>query len=267
MEERANGSGPFLWVDEAPDRARRVREGEILVASGEPPAVSKGLIHHWVGAVFLPGVSLDQMACTLDDYDRYADFYRPLVMKSQVLERTSEHEKVRLLMMQRAFGVTAAVETDDEIRLIKLDASRIYSVSSSIRVQEIADYGQQNERLLPEDQGPGYVWRTAEITRIEQRDGGVYVEIETIALSRGIPWEFRWLVKPLTERLPRNIMFETLKDTRSAVSEEAERTSGQDQKSVQKACAVELAAAARRGAGRNTSYEPARTRQAFANLK
>ena len=133
--------------------------------------------------------------------------------------------------MQKSLGVTAAVETDDGIRIIKLDANRIYSVISSTRVQEIAGYGQQNERRLPEDRGPGYIWRTYGVMRIEQRDDGVCVEIETTALSSGIPWEFRWLVEPLTEHLPRTIMFETLKNTRDAVAEETERSSDQITKS------------------------------------
>ena len=224
MAERASGRRSFLWVDESPDLVRRVRGGELLVSSQDHPKLPQGLIHHWIGAMFLPNTTLDNVTDLLDDYDRYETFYRPLVGKSKVLYRTGDCRKVTLLMVQKAFGVTAAVETEDEIRIEKLHTSMAYSLSNSVRVQEIADYGQSNEHPFPEDRGPGYVWRTHGVTRIEQRDGGVYVEIETIALSRGIPWEFRWLVEPLTEHLPRTIMFETLKNTRDAVAEETERT-------------------------------------------
>ena len=57
------------------------------------------------------------------------------------------------------------------------------------------------------------------MTRLMQRDGGVYYETETVTLSRGIPWEFRWLIEPVTERLPRSIMMQTLNDLREAVRE------------------------------------------------
>jgi len=80
------------------------------------------------------------------------------VVKSKVLERTDNSEKVTLLMMQKAFGVTAAVETDDEIHIMKLDASRVYSLSVSTHVQEIVDYGRPGGHLLSEDRGPGYDW-------------------------------------------------------------------------------------------------------------
>jgi hypothetical protein len=229
VAERAAGEGTFLWVDESPELGRRVRAGEVLVASRDLDKVPGGLIHHWVGAMFLPNVTLEEVTRVLDDYDRYAEFYRPIVVKSQLLKRTDDYENVRILMTQRAFGVTAAVETDDQIRIMKLDADRICSVSDSIRVQEVVNYGRQDERLLPEGQGPGFVWRTFGVTRLEQRDGGVYLEMETIALSRGIPLAFRWLIKPLTERLPRNIMFEMLNDTGAAVRRETESTSTENQ--------------------------------------
>jgi hypothetical protein len=87
-----------------------------------------------------------------------------------------------------------------------------------------ANYGRQDQQL-PEDQGPGYMWRTAGITLLERRDGGVYVQRETIALSRGIPLEYRRLVQPLTERVPRAIMFEMLTDSSAAVRRESESIS------------------------------------------
>jgi hypothetical protein len=236
MAERATGKRPFLWMDESPpsvNLGRRARTGEVLVAShdlpGHPHRVPRGLIHHWIGAIFLPNVTLDNVTRVLDDYDRYEDFYRPVVVKAKLLERTDDYVKVRMLMMQKAFSVTGAVETDDEIHITKLDANRIYSVNTSVRVQEIANYGRLDERLLPEGQGPGYVWRTLGITRLEQRDGGVYVEMETIALSRGVPVGFRWLIEPLTERLPRNLMFKTLNDTGAAVRRETQSTSDTNQ--------------------------------------
>ncbi len=217
MEQRASGAVPFLWVDESPDLKNRALAGESVVAPHDHDRIQNGLIHHWVGAIFLPGASIEQVMAVLTDYDRYKDIYAPMIMKSKLLERSDRSEKVNLLLVGKAAGVIGAVDTDDEIQTVKLDATRIYTVSNSIRSQEISDYGKPNEHLLPQDQGPGYVWRTFGITRLMQRDGGVYLETETVTLSRGIPWEFRWLIAPVTERLPRNIMIQTLNDTREAV--------------------------------------------------
>ena len=78
------------------------------------------------------------------------------------------------MMVGKAYSVTAAVETNDEIQIVRLGADRAYSLTTSVRVQAVAEYGQPSEHMLPEGQGPGYVWRTFGVTRLEQRDGGVY---------------------------------------------------------------------------------------------
>ena len=122
-------------------------------------------------------------------------------------------------MTQKALSVTGAVETDNEIQIARLGAGRAYSLTTSVRVREIADYGKPSEHALPEDHGPGYVWRTFNVTRLEQRDDGVYIEMELIGLSRGIPWAFRWLIQPLAERLPRNILRATMNETRDALNQ------------------------------------------------
>jgi hypothetical protein len=46
--------------------------------------------------------------------------------------------------------------------------------------------------------------------------------METLELSRGIPFEFSWLLGPLTEKLPRAIMTTMLNDTKAAVEREAQ---------------------------------------------
>jgi hypothetical protein len=223
MEERARGKTPFLWVDEDQDLGRQVRAGEILVAPGEgdsPHTVPHGLIHDWVGAVFIPKAKLDDVTGVLNDYARYKEFYGPMVANSKLLEQSQDHEKVTLVMVQEAYSVTAAVETENEVDIVRPSADRAYSFSSSVRLQEIADYGKPSEHALPVDQGPGYVWRMFTLTRVEQRDDGVYVEMELMGLSRGIPWALRWLIQPLAEHLPHNILRTILKDTRDAVNKQ-----------------------------------------------
>jgi len=223
MQERSRGQAPFLRVDESPELLERVRIGGIFVEpeGGESPrVVPSGLIHDWVGAVFVPNATLDEVTGVLNEYQRYVDFYRPMVAESGLLEQGPNRNLVRLLMTQKAYSVTAAVETDDEVHVVRLGGDRAYRLSTSIHVQEIADYGKASEHVLPQDHGPGYIWRTCTVIRLEQRDGGTYAEMEMIALSRGIPWALRWLVQPLAERLPRSLLAAMLRDTRDAVSGE-----------------------------------------------
>ncbi len=223
MEERASGKAPFLWVDGDQDLVRQVRAGEILVepVDGDSPhAVPHGLIHDWVGAMFIPKAKLDDVTGVLNNYAHYKDFYGPMVANSKLLDQSQDHEKVSLVMAQEAYSVTAAVETENEVDIVRPSADKEYSFSASVRLQEISDYGKPSEHVLPVDHGPGYVWRMFTLTRVEQRDGGVYVEMELMGLSRGIPWALRWLIQPLAEHLPHNILRTILTDTRDAVNKQ-----------------------------------------------
>jgi hypothetical protein len=228
-DDRAAGRSQFLIADETPDMVQRVRGGELVVTNHDPRKVPNGLIHHWIGSMFIPNATLDQVMSVIDDYDHYSDYYKPFVAKAAVIERNGNDEKVNMIMVQKAFGVTAAVGADYHVQISRPDPNRICIVSNADRVQEIADYGRPSEHLYPEDKRPGYVWRTVAETRLEQRDGGVYVEMETIALSRGIPFEFRWLIKPVTDSLPRKIMLGTLQNTRDAVNAKARQSPSTDQ--------------------------------------
>jgi hypothetical protein len=217
VAERNAGSRPFLWIDESPEAQRRVRKGEYVITNHDPRKVPQGLIHHWVGAMFVPNVSLDQVMRVLNNYDLYSDMFKPLIRKTSVIEREGDTVKLNVLAAQKAFSVTAAVETDEEIQIARLASDRVCIKADSVRIQEIADYGHPSEHIFPEARRPGYVWRALIVERLEQRDGGVYVELETVTLSRGIPVEVRWLIKPLTDDLPRKMMADLLDETRTAV--------------------------------------------------
>jgi len=217
VAQRNAGSRPFLWVDESPAAQRRVQDGELVITKNDPRKVPQGLIHHWVGGMFVPNVSLDQVMRVLNNYDRYSAMYKPLIRRTAVVERNGDTVKLNVLAVQKAFSVTAAVETDEDIQIARPTLNRVCITANSVRIQEIADYGKSSEHAFPETRRPGYVWRALIVERLEQRDGGVYVELETISLSRGIPIEVRWLIKPLTDDLPRKMMTDLLDETRAAV--------------------------------------------------
>jgi hypothetical protein len=89
MQTRLEGSKPFLWVEEAADRARRVKLGEIVVAplaGRETESAPNGLIHDWIGVVFIPNATIETLLNVIHDYDRYKDIYKPALTDSRSLE-------------------------------------------------------------------------------------------------------------------------------------------------------------------------------------
>ena len=207
-------------MDEAPDRLAKVREGEIVVAPAPgrtPMKVQGGLIHHWIGAAFLPNAKIDDILGVIRDYDRYKDFYPPSVIESKVLTRNGVDEKFTMQLVNHEFFATMALDADYQVANLHLDQGRFYSVARTTRVQQLENYGQPREHMIPEGQGGGYIWKLFSIARLEQRDGGVYIEMETVALSRGVPSAFRVVVDPIVRRVSRGAMLTAIKQTEDAV--------------------------------------------------
>jgi hypothetical protein len=220
FQDRLRPGGAFLWTDEDPERAAKVREGEILVApesSRNPRKIPGGLIHHWIGTAFLPNTNLDDILKVTRDYDRYKEFYRPYVIESKTVARNDSDDKFSMLLMNKMFFQKDALDADYQATNVRLDSCRFYSVSQTTRVQEIDDYGQPGERRISEGEGGGYIWKLFSIARLEERDGGVYIEMETAALSRDIPAMLHMLVDPIVRRVSRNAMLLSIKQTEQAV--------------------------------------------------
>ena len=99
-----------------------------------------------------------------------------------------------------------------------VNARRAYGIADMKQLREIEEYGHPGEHALPVDTGHGFIWRLHDITRYEERDGGVYLEVEAIALTRDIPSSLRWLVAPIVKHLSFDSLETMLRQTRDAVA-------------------------------------------------
>jgi hypothetical protein len=220
LQDRVRPGGRFLWTFEDSERAAKVRGGEIVVAPApgqNPKKVSGGLIHHWMGAVYLPNLKLQDVLAVTTDYDHYQVFYRPSVRESKTVARNGSDDQFSMLLMNKAFFMTFALDADYQATNVRLDDHRFYSISRTTRVQEVDDYGRPRERRIPEGEGGGYIWKLCSIARFEQRDNGVYFEMEATALSREIPAAARFLVDPIVRHVSRNALFTSLQQTEEAL--------------------------------------------------
>ncbi|MGA7410863.1 MAG: hypothetical protein WBW33_10280 [Bryobacteraceae bacterium] len=237
MEARLQPGSGFLWIDESPGRQQVVRGGEILVAPvGEhcPKTVANGLIHDWIAAAFLPDTTLADVLTVVRDYDRYPEFYKPYVMKAKPVSKEGEEDRFSMTLLNKSLFQRTALDNDYETTYFRPSPSRIYSVSHSTRVQEIDDLGRPTQHTMPVDTGNGYIWRLYSISRMEERDGGVYVELEAIVLSRDIPGAFRMFVDPIVRRVSKDAMITTLTQTSAAVHSSVESA-----KRAKPSCATE----------------------------
>ena len=77
-------------------------------------------------------------------------------------------------------------------------------------IAEVEDAGTPNERELPVGRDGGYLWRLNTYWRLLERDGGTYLQCESISLSRAIPTGLGWLVGPFVTSIPRESLAFTL---------------------------------------------------------
>jgi len=217
----AEQGGPnFFWGDIAP-RDQELRQGGIVIekaslASSKAAKVPDGLVHHWSGFVFIPNASLDKVLSFLEDYDHHQEYYKPEVARSKLLRHDGDHF-IAYLRFSKKKIITVVLDTVHDAHYYKLDPMRAYSRSHTIRVNEIENPNEPNERQKAPGQGEGYMWSMDTYWRFLERDGGVYVRCDAISLTRDIPTGLGWLIGPFITSIPRESLSGTLKATRSAI--------------------------------------------------
>lgn len=220
-------SGRFLRVDglalaERAAALTQLKNGEVLVDHvqtldhGHTIPVPGGLIHHWVGTVFIPGASLARTLTFLEDYNDQSRFYAPEVEQSKLLQRNGDDFKVFLRLREHKV-ITVVLNTEYDVKYTTLAPDRATSYSRSTRIAEVENPGKPNESEKPVGDDNGFLWRLNSYWRFLQRDGGIYVQLEAISLTRDIPTGLNWLVGPFVTSIPKESLIFTLTHTRDAL--------------------------------------------------
>jgi hypothetical protein len=220
MQQRLHGDGPFLRVDGNAERLARMRAGDIVVwpaCPNDPKRITSGLIHDWIGAAFIPNSRIVDVIAVARDYARYKNVYNPGVLDARLISQKPDEDHFSLLLKNPTFFTKTALEGDFQSSYIRLDDTRWYSMTRAMSFQEIEDFGQATQHKLAPDRGHGYIWRMTSLAQMEERDGGVYVEEEVIALSRDVPSALRWMAGPIVRRVARDSTALSIERTRAAV--------------------------------------------------
>lgn len=230
----ARSATPFLWLDTRPAAERQrlladLRKGELVIErlrvrpGGRELDVPDGMIHHWLGTVFIPNATAADAVKLLQDYDRHASIYAPTVARSRLLSHTASRAplsgapgdefrfSLRFVMTK---VITVVVDGEHHARFAWFGPGRARSWIRSTRLTEVTGAGTSAEREEPVGQGGGYLWRLNSYWRFDERDGGVYLECESVSLTRDIPFGLAWIVGPFVTSLPRESLEFTLQTTR-----------------------------------------------------
>jgi len=225
--------GAFLWIDELP-QPERTRTYEKLKQGGvEMRRLEKdddeggrklpgGMIHDWEGMVFIPGVKMDQVLGVLQDYNKHSQYYGPDVERANIESRDGDHFRV-YMRFRRKKVVTVVLNTEQDVTYFRDSATREHSRSSAVRIREVANPGTKEEKEKSPEEENGFLWQMETWWRMEERDGGVYVQNEAVTLTRDIPAGLGWLIGPFVTSIPKETLEFTMKATRAAVMSQAKR--------------------------------------------
>ena len=223
MQTRLKAGKPFLWLDEQEGRTEHVRtKGPYILPIGDhiPAPVPSGLIHAWIGAGFVPNVTIPDILEVVRDYDNYEHVYKPGVLASKLNGTDGSTDFFFLRFANKSVVAKTALDAEGEASYFQVDEHRWYAYSNTAHIREYAKFGTPEEHLLPEDEGTGLIWRLSSITRLEERDGGVYAELEGYALSRDIPAMLRLFVSPIVRRVSRDSLATSLYQTKVAIDDQ-----------------------------------------------
>jgi hypothetical protein len=219
IADQVGGKRSFLWTDESRQRLEQIRQGQVaaqLWDGGGPVHVRDGLIHDWIGSVFVPGVTLPRALALLQDYNDHYRIYAPEVIASRILEQDGNHYKVYLRLLKKKV-LTVVLNTEHDVQYYPLDSTRCHSRSYSTRIAQVENVGRPDVLELPAGHDGGYLWRLYSYWRFQERDGGAYLECEAISLTRDVPTGLGWLIEPIIRDLPRDSLVKTLEATRRAL--------------------------------------------------
>jgi hypothetical protein len=218
----------FLWVDRQPEQRRRelsglLTQGQVVVQhmetreGGKEISIPDGMVHHWIATVFVPGVTLQQTLALMQDFERHTEIYKADVILAKVLNRKGNDFQL-YLRLHRKTVVTVVYDTQFDIRFFPVDKTREYSRHYATKIAEVENAGKAHEHEDPVGNDRGFLWRLNTYWRYQEKNGGVFIQVEFITLSRSVPAIFAWLVNPYIKSIPHEYLTHLLETTRSALT-------------------------------------------------
>jgi hypothetical protein len=198
-----------------PQSEARLRGGELIVeevTSSAGPALPGVMRHHWRGTAFAAGATTADFERLMKNFNAYPQYFSPQVVQARVVMQKDDRMQAVMRVRQQHI-ITVVMDTAYDVNFGRLDERHGYSISRSTRVSEIDSPGTGAERELSSKEEHGFLWRQNTYWSYEERDGGLYLQIESVSLTRSIPRGLALVVGPFVESVPRESLEFTLRST------------------------------------------------------
>jgi hypothetical protein len=205
-----------------PEDADRLHRGDLIIDQLTPSSggdLPDAMLHHWRGTAFAAGATAADFERLMRDFNAYPQRFAPQVIRATVISQRNDHFQATMRVRQKHV-ITVVMDTTYDIVFGRLDAKHGYSTSRSARISEIDSPGTPRERALSSSEEHGFLWRLNTYWSCEERDHGLYMQIESVSLTRAIPTGLAWAIGPFVESVPRESLEFTLRATRNALQKQ-----------------------------------------------
>lgn len=195
--EQFNKTGK-LWIDDECCGNRGLVEGsKPVVEPRRNEDIVHGSIHHFSGSIHIKGATIESVRHVMEDYPHYVEIFKPdLGSASGAKEPDStpedEHFLSKLLLVQTTIWMGVNYDTlyDTHYRRVAKDRWTARSVATYIK--EWKDPKNQAAGTYPEGDDHGFLWKTNTYWFARERNGGLDLQADSLALSRPSPIGFAW---------------------------------------------------------------------------
>lgn len=192
--------------------------GKTVLRPRENTDIAGGSIHHFSGALRVPGGTIADVRHIMQDYTNYPKYFKPDVGKgSGVVDPDTspadEHFTSHLSLIQSTLWIAVSYDCSYDTRYYLYDPRHWASASHTNWIHEWRDPKDESRGHYPEGDDHGFLWKTSTYWFVREDSAGVDLELDSMTLSRPVPTGFAWWGTKRT----RDAVDKMLKDMKAAV--------------------------------------------------
>ena len=181
----------WLWLDQHPKEQSLVWLGQPAIVpqktldQGKEIAIPGASLQDWLGVILLEGATLERVRDFVLNYPDYKFYFKQFFTDSRQVKREGDTFDAFVRLSRKQLS-TVMLNINLTANYVAFDPAHGYVLSHSTHIGEVmhpkAKEPADQER--PAADSNGYLWRLNQYWRIEQNKDGVYVEVESVTLTR-----------------------------------------------------------------------------------
>jgi hypothetical protein len=222
--QKPPGPHDFLWIDRHPKEQSLAWLGQPIIAAGQTLdqgheiEIPDATFQHWIGTYLLEYATLERARDFILGYGDYKYFFKDFFIDSRLVKRDGDRFDAFLRLSRKRFA-TVILNMNVTANYTAIDANHAYIICHATHIGEVEHVRQKKnyDQERPASDEYGYLWRHNVYWRILQTGDGVFVEVQSLTLSRkaGTLSPGR-LLNGFIEDFPREFVAGMLDDVRKA---------------------------------------------------